>query len=234
MKLLNKLPNWITGAIAVLLKDLRLEWRNKSVLGSLMIFVLSTLTIFLFATGREDLGPRVQSALLWIIILFTAALGLGRTFLTEEERGTGIFLRMHTHGAMVYLGKLCFGFLTILFANTIATILFVLFSNISIVLPGLFILTVFLGTIGLVGATTLLSAIISQNRRSGPLLPMLVFPLLIPFLLSAVEVTYFSLAGQPFAGNAWSAAHGSLIVMVSFSGVVIAVSILLFDYVWNE
>ena len=169
-----------------------------------------------------------------MIILFNAALGLGRTFLVEEERGTGIFLRMNTQAGMVYLGKLLFSFLIILLTNIISTGLFVFLSNSVVALPGLFVLSIFLGTIGLAGATTLLSAIIARTARSGPLLPMLLFPLLIPLLLSAVESTYFSLAGQPFAVDGWNAASGSLIVMVSFSGVVIASSVLLFDYVWNE
>ncbi|MCY4170100.1 MAG: heme exporter protein CcmB [Bacteroidetes bacterium] len=230
----NQSPNWIFGAAAVFWKDFRLEFRNKSVLGTLIIFVLSTLFIVLFAIGRRDLSPEIEAGLLWIIVLFTAALGLGRTFLSEQERSTGMFLRLHTQGIMVYFGKLLFSFLTILCANSISVIVYLILLSIEVSLTGLFVLTMILGTLGLAGATTLLAAIISQTARGGPLLPVLLFPLLIPLLLSAVEVTQISITVQPSVERAWSAATGSLITMGSFSGVVIAASVLLFDYVWEE
>ena len=234
MNLLNRLPEWLAGAIVILWKDFRLELRNASVLGTVFVFVLSTLILFLFATGKTEPGLRVQAGMLWVIILFTAAVGLGRTFLSEEERGTEIFLRLHTQSAMVYTGKLLYSFLTILIANIITTVLFLLSLKVEIALPGLFMLTLLLGTLGIAGATTLLSALTSQTSRGGPLLPVLLFPLLIPLLLSVVEATYFSLAGQPFADRGWSSAMPSLITMVSFSGVAITMSIFLFQFVWNE
>lgn len=234
MSMPNKPASWIAGAKSVFLKDLRLELRNKSVLGTLLIFVLSTLFLVLFATAREDLGPRTKSGLLWVVILFTAALGLGRVFLSEEERGTAIFLRLHTHGGMVYLGKLCYSFLTLLCANAVSSGVFLLLLSVEVTLPRLFILTICLGTLGLAGATTLLAAIISRTARGGPLLPVLLFPLLIPLLLSAVEATHLSFTGRSFTADEWSAAIGSLVTMVSFSGVVITASILLFDYVWEN
>lgn len=230
----NKPPNWIAGATAVLLKDLRLELRNKSVLGTLLIFVLSTLFVVLFAAAGADLAPGTKAGLLWIVVLFTAALGLGRAFLSEQERGTAIFLRLHTQPQMVYLGKLCYGFLTLLCANAVSSLVFLLLLNVEVALPGLFVLTICLGTLGLAGAATLLSAIISRTARGGPLLPALLFPILIPLLLSAVEATHLSFTGQSFATDGWNAAIGSLVTMVSFSGVVIAASILLFDYVWEN
>ncbi len=230
----DKPANWIAGTKSVFLKDLRLELRNKSVLGTLLIFVLSTLFLVLFATAREDLGLRTKSGLLWIVILFTAALGLGRVFLSEEERGTSIFLRLHTQGLMVYLGKLCFSFVTLLCANIISSVVFLLLLSTEVALPGLFILTLCLGTLGLAGATTLLAAIISRTARGGPLLPVLLFPLLIPLLLSAVEATHLSFSGQSLTTNGWSASTEHLVTMFSFSGVVIATSILLFDYVWDH
>ncbi len=234
MNMSHRPPNWVSGALAVFRKDFRLELRNKSVLGTLIVFVLGTLFLVIFATGKEDLGARTEAGLLWIVILFSATLGLGRTFLSEEERGTGIFLRLHTQAIMVYIGKLCYSFLTVLCVNAVSTTGFLLLLSVDIARPGLFILTLFIGTFGLVGATTLLAAIIAQTARGGPLLPMLLFPLLIPLLLSAVEATYLSFASMPSNIDGWSAATGSLVTMISFSGVVIASSILLFDYVWVD
>ena len=206
-----------------------MEWRDKSILGTLLTFVLSTLFLVLFATGRDDLSTRTEAGLFWIVVLFTAALGLGRTFLSEEERGTSFFLRLHTQGTMVYVGKLCHSFLTLLSANAILAIVFLVLLSVDVLFPGLFIVTLCLGTCGLAGATTILSAIIARTAHGGILLPVLLFPLLIPLLLSAVEATNIS-----FTSGGWDVAAGSLVTMVSFSGVVIAASLLLFDYVWES
>ena len=224
----------LRGALAIFRKDFLLEWRNKSILGTLLVFVFSTQFLILFAAGRDDLGGRTEAGLLWVVILFTAALGLGRTFLVEEERGTGAFLRLHIQGIMVYIGKLSYSFLTILGVNMVSSGLFLLLLSIRVEEPLLFVLTLILGTLGLAGATTLLAAIIARTARGGPLLPVLLFPLLIPLLLSAVEATYLSIAAPSFVTNAWDAAIGSLITLISFSGVVITASILLFDYVWED
>lgn len=230
----DKPPHWIGGAWAVLRKDLKLELRNKSIFGTLIIFVLSTLLLVLFAMGQNDLGPKAHAGLLWIIILFTASLGLGRTFLSEQERGTVIFLKLHTQALMVYLGKLLFSFLTILCANSVSSIVFLILVGVEVIQTGLFILTIFLGTLGLAGATTLLAAIISKTARGGSLLPVLLFPLLVPLLLTAVEATTLCFLEQPLIGDPWNAAIEPLVTMISFSGVVIAASILLFDYVWEQ
>jgi len=230
----DKSPHLIAGAWAVLRKDLKLELRNKSIFGTLLIFVLSTLLLVLFAMGQNNLEPQAQAGLLWIIILFTASLGLGRTFLSEQERGTIVFLKLHTQAIMVYLGKLLFGFLTILCANSVSSAVFLILVGVEILHPVLFILTIFLGTLGLAGATTLLAAMISKTARGGSLLPVLLFPIMVPLLLTAVEATTLSFTDQPAILDPWDAATEPLITMISFSGVVITASILLFDYVWKH
>ncbi len=230
----DKPPHLIGGAWAVLRKDLKLELRNKSIFGTLIIFVLSTLLLVLFAMGQNDLNPKAEAGLLWIIILFTASLGLGRTFLSEQERGTVIFLKLHTQALMVYIGKLLFSFLTILCANSISSVVFLILVGVDVTQPSLFILVIFLGTLGLAGATTLLAAVISKTARGGSLLPVLLFPLLVPLLLTAVEATTLCFVDQPMIGDPWNTAIEPLVTMISFSGVVIAASILLFDYVWDQ
>ena len=228
------LNSWIHGTGAVLRKDLRLELRSRFVLNTLLIFVLSALLLILMAAGRDDLSAKLQAGLLWIVILFTAALGLGRAFVAEEERGTVLFLRLHTRPGMVYAGKLAYSFLMILAVNAILTSVFILLLNVEVTLPGLLTLTLLLGTLGLAGTTTLLAAIIARTSRRGPLLPVLLFPLLIPLLLSAVDATENSLTGGTPLMDGWTASVQSLVALASFAGVVIAASVLLFDYVWLD
>ena len=123
---------------------------------------------------------REQSALLWIIILFSAAVGLGRSFISEQERGTVLLLQLNTRPSMVYTGKLLFNILLILSVNITALFAFMFFLQLSVKIPGLLLVTLLLGAIGLAGATTLLAALIARSSNQGALLPVLLFPLLIP------------------------------------------------------
>lgn len=222
--------DWFYGAWAVFWKDVRLELRSRYTLNTLLLFVLSSLLLVLFAVGQEPISERVQAALLWIVILFSAAVSLGRAFVGEEERGTVLLLRLHTRASMVYAGKLLFNFLLVLCLNLVAVGAFVVLLSVGVDWPGLLATTLVLGALGLSGATTLLAAIIARAAGSGPLLPVLSFPLLIPLLLSVVSATRSALSGGP----GWAAARDELSALVGFAGVVISASVLLFDYVWND
>ncbi|QXD14151.1 heme exporter protein CcmB [Rhodocaloribacter litoris] len=222
--------NWLYGTWAVFEKDLRLELRSRYAVSMLLLFVLSSLLLVAFGLGPVTVSPRVQSALLWVVILFSAAVGLGRAFISEEERGTVLLLRLNTRGSMVYAGKLLFNFLLVLGVNLVALGAFILLLRVAVQAPGLLLATLVLGALGLAGATTLLAALIARAANRGPLLPVLLFPLLVPLLLSVVSATRAALPG----GNGWREAGDELTTLFGFAGVVITVSVLLFDHVWNE
>lgn len=221
--------NWLHGAWAVFEKDLRLELRSRYAINMLVMFVLSTLMLVLFAVGQEQVSERVQSALLWVIVTFSAAIGLGRAFIGEEERGTVLLLQLNTHGSMVYAGKLLFNFLLVLLLNLVALGAFTVLFRMHVLMPGLLLATLTLGALGLAGTTTFLSAIIARTANQGPLLPVLVFPVLIPLLLSVVSATRTAILG-----GGWAAAGNELMTLVGFAGVTITAAFLLFDYVWND
>ncbi len=222
--------DWLHGAWAVFSKDLKLELRNRYAINMLLMFVLAALLLVLFAVGQEEMSERVQAALLWVVILFSAAVGLGRAFIAEEERGTVLLLQLNTRGSMVYAGKLLFNFLLVLGVNLVAVGVFFVLLNVEAPLPGLLLTTLVLGALGLSGATTLLAAIIARTAQRGPLLPVLLFPLLVPLLVSVVSATRNALP----AGAGWPASTDALLTLVGFAGVVITASVLLFDYVWND
>ncbi len=221
--------NWLRGAWAVFRKDVRLELRNRYALNTLLMFVVAALLLVAFAVGREPLTERIQAALLWIVILFSAAIGLGRSFISEEERGTVLLLQLNTRPSMVYAGKLLFNILLILGLNLVALALFVFLLDVPVVDPDVLLTTLVLGALGLAGATTLLAAIIARTARRGPLLPVLMLPLLAPLLLSVV-----SASRKAILGAGWTAVASEMLTLVGFAGVTITASVLLFDYVWND
>ena len=225
--------DWLAGAWAVFLKDLQLELRTRYAVNALLLFVVSSLLLVAFAVGAGEVGERVASALLWVVIVFATAVGVGRAFVAEEERGTVLLLQLHLRGSMVYAGKLLFNVLLVGVMNVLAAAGFVLVLGVEVEAVGLLAATLGLGALGLAGATTLLSAIIARASSGGPLLPVLAFPLLVPLLLTVVRVTQRALLLGEAAGP-WAASADDLVTLGAYAGVVITASVLLFDYVWND
>jgi len=222
--------NWIRGSWAVLEKDIRLEMRSRYALNMLFMFVLSALLLMAFAVGQDPISPRLQTALLWIVIMFSASIGLGRSFVAEEERGTVLLLQLNVPGSQVFAGKLIFNLLLLLAVNLVAVLVFSVLMNMEIENTVLLAVSLILGSVGLAGATTLLAAIIARTTNRGPLLPVLLFPLLIPLLLSVVHASRAAMAD----GLGWSAAETDLTTIAGFSGVVITAAFMLFEYIWTD
>lgn len=222
---------WLRGFWAVFEKDIKLELRARYAINMLLLFALGALVVIAFAVGPTPLSARVQAALLWTTLLFAAAVGLGRAFISEEERGTLLLLQLNLRPGAVYAGKLLVNFVLLLALNLVAVGAFAVLLRVQVAWPGLLALTLVLGSIGLAGATTLLSALIARatGGRSA-LLPVLLFPVLVPLLLSAVEATRSAL----LVAEGWTTATDELLTLVGFNGAVITAAILLFDYIWLD
>lgn len=220
---------WARGVWAILEKDARVELRTRYALNALLMFVLASLLLILFAVGQSPLSERVQAALLWIVVLFSAAVGLGRTFVSEEEGGTVLLLQVNVRGTTVFAGKLLFNFGIILFLSAIAFLAFVFLLGVTVTMPFLLVTTFVLGAAGLSASTTLLAAIIARTSNRSTLLPVLLFPVLIPLLLACVGATRVALMG-----GTWTAAADEIVTLVGYAGVVITAAVLLFDFVWQD
>ncbi len=88
--------DWLAGAWSVFRKDLRTELRSRYAANTLLLFALAALLLVAFAVGPQPLSARVRAALLWIVLLFAASIGLGRSFVAEHEGGTALLLRPPT------------------------------------------------------------------------------------------------------------------------------------------
>ena len=221
--------DWLAGTWAVFRKDLRIELRTRYAVNSLALFVLGALLLVLFAVGPRPLGVRVQSALLWIVMLFAASIGLGRSFVGEQEQGTVLLLQLNVRPSAVFAGKLLFNGVLVGGLTTLATVVFLFLQDVAVPAPGLLSLTLALGGLGLASATTLLAALVARAAREGPLLPVLLLPLLVPLLVAGTSATRKALAGLP-----WIQAQDELLTLVGFAGATISAATLLFAYVWTE
>ena len=217
-------------------KDLKAEFRTKQMLNSMMIFALLVIVIFSFAFGNEasifiqGINKKVVDLLapgmLWIAFTFAGMLGLSRSFSGEKEEGCLEGLKLcPVDRSDIYTGKVISN-AVLMFLMEITTIpIFVMLFSYDIKnIPGL-MLVVILGTFGFIFVGTLLSALTVNTRTRELLLPVILFPVLIPVILSAVTAT-----GIMLGSGDLSDAAGELQVLAVYDVIFFVVAQLVFEY----
>ena len=227
----HPLVAYFNKTMAVVMKDIIAELRTKEMLGAMFVFSLLVIFIFNFTFDlRADNATTLAPGVLWVAIAFAGILGLGRSFIIERDRGSleGLLLAPVDRSAL-YLGKLIGNIIFISLVEVIILPVFiVLFNQPLSILPAL-VGVVILGTIGFAGVGTLFSAMVIHTRARDVLLPILLFPVVVPVLISAVRLTAAIMDGLPFADvQKW------LGLLVAFDILFMAISFMLFDFVVEE
>jgi heme exporter protein B len=222
--------NVVNKSIAVFQKEMAIEFRSRIALSSLFLFMVITISTIAFTTAGERINHYVASALLWIVLFFGSMTGLSRTFVMEEERGTSLLLKLSSTPIEVFFGKFIFTCSLSLTLSLIGSSLFLFF--LPTILIGnhlLFWLMICLLSICMASAITAIAAIIAKANGKGALFPVLSFPVLLPPALLGVEGLSMALHGAPI-----TEAMSTIIVLISYAGIMIAVSSLLFEFIWND
>jgi len=182
-------------------KDILLELRSREIVISALVFGLVVVVVFNFAL---NVTPRQVAALapgiLWVAFAFTGILAMNRAFVAEKEQGSleGLLLAPVSRDA-VFLGKALASFLFMLIVEAALLPIFAVLLNFS-AFSFILILTIVLATLGFATVGTLFSAIAVQTRAREIMLPVLFFPIILPVLIGAVEVSSRAIGGEPGVG----------------------------------
>lgn len=155
--------------------------------------------------------------------------GLSRTFVVESERGTELALKLTASGSQVFVGKFLFNLVLLGLLGLILIPLFQILLPIREANWALLLLGLALGCLALAASTTLVAAIVAQAGVKGALFTVLSFPILIPVLVAGVGTTMKAMSLQPV-----SRAGSEIQLLVSYAGIMVTLSVLLFDYVWRD
>lgn len=218
--------------LAFLAKDVRQELRTGQRLFTMA--GLAVMTGFLAHYAVVPSGLREEdlaSLLLWLTILFAGTLGLGRTFELEGRRGAwAAVLLTPASRPSLYLAKVASNVLLTLVLALIVVFVFGVFFGIDfIAVPMQFWTAVFLGTLGFVATGTLLSAVTVQSSLGASLLPLLLFPLMLPMVVFGATST-----SRLLAGLAPGSVSGELRLLAAFALVSVAAGSVLFGKVVDE
>lgn len=222
MRSLNKV--W-----AIVLKDLSLEKRSREMLSSMVIFALIVILIFSFSFDlRVERASQVAPGVLWVAITFAGMLGLARSFVLERDQGCldGLLLCPVDRGVL-YWGKMIGNLIFITMTEVV--ILPLCFALFNLVFRPLLLPVVLLGTVGFSAVGTIVSAMSVHARAREVMLPILLFPLVLPILIAAVKLTGGVLDELPL-----SEMKNWLQLLVGFDVIFAVVSYLAFDYVVEE
>ncbi|WP_375773133.1 heme exporter protein CcmB [Archangium gephyra] len=194
-------PISLLKTVGVLLaKDLLIEWRTRARLNALIFFALATLLLFSFAVGPDSkVLARNAGGYLWLALLFSSVLALGESFRVEQENLTLDGLRLAPADARaIFLSKALGNALLLMLLGAILIPVMVALYAVNVAMGmGSFAATVTLGCMAISAPGTVYSAIASNARARDVLLPLLLFPLIIPALLAAAKATSLVLQGDP-------------------------------------
>src|SRR5208337_2177832 len=213
---------------ATLLKDLRIEWRSKDAINSMLFFALLVVVIFSFAfnpTAEES--RRIAGGLVWVAFLFAAVVALNQTWARELRNQVLDAYRVSPAPPnALFLAKVIGNFIFVTVLQALMTPLFIVFYNLRALGPAYQLpIVAALGTWALVVNGTFFAAMSLRTRSREIMLPLLLFPISIPALLAMVEATTSILNGE--GARFW------IVLLATYDLVFTTVCLLLFETVLN-
>jgi len=194
------------------------------------MFIIVAISVILFSIGNERIPGNLTAGLYWVVIFFSAMSGLGRAFISEEERGTSMTLQLIASPSTVLSGKIIFNIILVFAMNIVITLLYsALFDEFVIRNFSLFLLNFIIGNLGLAVSATIIAAIIAKAGSKGTLYPVLSFPILLPLILTSAKLTLFSIEGAAFGDAVFE-----LAIVACYDVIMISASYMLFDFIWKD
>ncbi len=212
---------------ALLGHEIRLEFRNKQAITSLLIYSISSIYIS-YLSYRQQLDPITWNALFWIIMLFAATNAIARSFL-HESRGLQLYHYTLMDPASVILAKITYNVLVLCLLGFVNLIFFGVFFELPVQDLFQFLICLFLGSFGLSAVLTLVSGIVSRAQGNAALVAILGFPLLFPLLITIIKVSQSSING-----SGWELNQPYWVVLIAVNSIIVTLSYLLFPYLWRE
>ena len=184
---------------ATLVKDLRLEWRSKDAINSMLFFALLVVVVFSFSFDPiAEESRRIAGGLIWVAFLFASVVALNETWARELRNQVLDAYRVSPAPAnSLFIAKAVGNFIFVCVLELLMAPLFIVFYNLRALGPAYQLLIVApLGTWALVVNGTFFAALSIRTRAREIMLPLLLFPISIPAILGMVNATTAILSGE--------------------------------------
>lgn len=211
----------------LLKKEVLLEWRTRYAIGGILLYVLSSVFIVYLAFNRPE--PAVWNLLYWIIFLFASVNAIVKGF-QQESGKRQLFYYSLANPIAIILSKTIYH---ILLLGLISVLLYGAFSLVAgnpVQVQGTFLLAILLGSIGFSINLTFVSAIAAKANNSATMMAILSFPLIIPILMTLINLASASLIVIPVELDLQS----DILILVAIDLLLLAFSLILFPFLWRE
>lgn len=208
-------------------KEIRLEWRQKFTFTGLLLYIISTIFIS-YLSFRKIIDVSTWNALFWIIMTFAAVNTTSKSFI-QETRSRQLFIYTLASPQSVIFSKVLYnGLLMIILALLQYFFYTVLIGN-PVQDQVLFLVSLVMGSIGFSSVLTMISAIAGKAGNNTTLMAILGLPIIIPLLITIIR-----LSKNAIDGLNWSVSGKYILMLGSINLIVLALSYLLFPYLWRD
>jgi heme exporter protein B len=184
---------YLADVRALTRKDLLLELRARDTLPAMLLFVVAVFVVFHFSLPARS-SDLAASGLLWVAIIFTALLGLGRAFVPErEQRVLDALVLAPGDRSAIWLAKSLATLAFLVLAELVAVPVFALFFH---GVDAVTIAAIVLADVGICAVGTFLGAMAVATRARDLLLPLLFLPLAIPIVIGGVGASVVGAPGR--------------------------------------
>ena len=223
---------FIQQVLALLVKDLKTEWRTREIFTSMFVFAVLVVVVFNFAIGADtELIRQVASGVMWVALLFATVLGLQRAGQMESEEDSlhGVLLALHDRSAL-FIAKMIAQMLYLLVVVVCILPLCGIWFRIDFFARiGALGLVFALGMLGLSIVGTLFSMIALHTHAREVMLPMLFLPVSVPLTIAAVYAT-----DQLITGKSLGDISDYLTLIGIFDIVFFTLALMVFDYIVED
>jgi heme exporter protein B len=208
-------------------KEATSEWRNKHTISGMLIYVVSTIFVC-YLSFRRIVDIPTWNALYWIILLFAATNAIAKSFL-QESKGKLLYYYTLTSPQAFIISKIIYNGAIMIIISLLSLLFYTLLIGNVIENMSMFIVGVIVGSTGFAANLTLIAAIASKANNNSAMTAILGFPVILPMLLSIIKFSKFAIDGI-----GWGINLKYLLVILFLNVIVVALSYILFPYLWRE
>ncbi|PVH24126.1 heme exporter protein CcmB [Sphingobacterium corticibacter] len=218
--------NFLEQVKVLVIKDIMLECRSKAAINSILLYVVST--VFVCYQAFKSVDTLVWNALFWIILLFASITAISRGFTQETQHRYLYYYSLVNPKALVFSKIVYNAILMTIISGTAFVVYGTIFkSPIEDLL--LYFTAVMLGAISFSSVFTMVSGISAKTGSNSTIMAILSFPVIIPLLIVLIKLSLHAIQGVERA-----ASTSELFVLIAINVITIAISLLLFPYLWRD
>ncbi|MCK5075248.1 MAG: heme exporter protein CcmB [Calditrichia bacterium] len=209
-------------------KDFKLEFRTRYSINAIILFAVITLSAVSFSIGPLGFDEKLGASFFWIIIFFSSMTGLSHVFVREVEQKTDMALKLYVKPGMIFWSKFLFNLVLLFLVEVVIVPLFFFWFNLEVKFPGLFLSSLFLGSVGLSVVSTLIAGMIARAGSKSALFAILSFPILLPLLIISIKITTYC-----FYGIKLPEVLSLHLTLISYDAIMLIITPVLFKFIWR-